>query len=796
MPLDESQVLSPPGEPAARFHLLPEDELPPFEQVEESLVQQLGQALQMREMSRLLLEEAGDGIYGLDSKGYVTFVNRAAREMTGWSIAEMSGHTQHSLVHHSHADGSPYPPELCPICLALRDNVSQHREDEVFWRKDGTSFPVAYTSTPILVEEKNAGAVVIFRDITQQIQEREWEKRKTGIFASILAQDAIAVTLTHIAEALTRLRPAYAVAILIREGASLFLRGESGLSAALRSRITTVSFTEAAQLCGRVVLPSTEITESTVFTEEEGSQRSGEVREWAVPLRATGGETLGALSIFGKITQRDEGMLKAIALEAADLARLALEHCRLQGELNHQAQHDALTGLPNRMLLEDRLQQAIVTARRHGTYVGVCYIDLDRFKQVNDTLGHGVGDQYLQKVTAMLQAGCREVDTVARQGGDEFILVLPDLERPEEAQTVAERVLEGLHEPFCVGESRFSASASLGVSIYPLHGESSVTLLQHADIALYSAKRSGRNRVQIFEPKLGLEVQLQMRVQAGLQDAMQKGHLSLAYQPIYSLHRELQGLEALLRWKDPVEGNISPSHFIPVAEESGLIVPLGAWVLREACRQMVAWQREGLATPRLFVNVSGVQLNREDFCDTVSSALEESGLHPSMVGLEVTETWIVSDPVAAANRLHLLREIGVAISIDDFGTGHSSFGFLQDLPLDILKIDRAFVSRLDGTTKQLSTVRAIVTLAQQLGLHTVAEGVETEQQLEQLKHVNCDSLQGFLLTKPLSPAAIGALLKESAHRSRNVSHMPPADVCRYTEQQWLASGNFKLIPSP
>lgn len=713
------------------------------------------------QISRLILEESLDGIYGLDPNGLVIFANRAAQEMTGWTFEEMKGQAQHSLLHHSRANGSAYPQHECPIFGVLRNHVTYRSDAEVFWRKDGSSFPVSYTSTPILVQDAVVGAIVTFRDISKQIREREWERQKSGIFASIVTQHPIEQTLTLISQALTTLRPDFSVGVLTREGDALHLRGESGLPSSLRRRISVVPLEGSTQLCGKVVIQRQEMIASRIYDEDTEGEAPKELLEWSLPLRTPAGETLGALSIFGHIQPQDQQEFATFANEAAELSRLALDHGRLQMQLNYQAQHDALTGLPNRLLLEDRLEQAIMAARRHQTMLAVCYIDLDRFKQVNDTLGHGVGDLYLKHVTSVLRGHCRDIDTLARQGGDEFILLLPDLTGAEEALTIASRLLSALRSPFALGDQRFTAAASFGISLYPLHGETPVRLLQHADTALYAAKRAGRNQVKVFDPTLGRVIAHQNELHAGLQDALFNGSLRLLYQPIYDLDRNIQALEALLRWNDPVLGTVPPDEFIPVAEESGLIVPIGAWVLSEACRQMVQWQAQGLDLPRLFINVSGVQLEHGDFAQTVAAALTVSGLSPSLLGLEITETWVISDPHVAAARLHTLRDLGVSISIDDFGTGQSSFGSLRDLPLDTLKIDRSFIEGLETSPKHLSTVRAMVAMAQQFGLRTVAEGVETEAQVDQLRALQCDSLQGFLFARPLPGEAVGELLRRN-----------------------------------
>ena len=714
--------------------------------------------LHMEEMSRLLLEQAGDGIYGLDVDGFVTFVNHAAQRMTGLSLEEMQGQTQHSLVHHSRADGSPYPLEECPIYAALHGNQAHHRADEVFWRKDGTCFPVAYTSTPLIAGGANQGAVVIFRDTTLEVQAQHWERCKSDVFASIVALESLPHTLSCLAAGIHNINPAFSVAVLVREGDVLLLRGEAHLSPELRSTISCVPLLEKTQQCGRVVLERTSMLGERELSHGADPALLVSRREWSVPMLSNTGETLGAITIFGEIEKRHQEQLGPVLHESANLGRLAVEHTRLQHQLAHQAQHDALTGLPNRALLEDRLEQAIVTARRQETQVAVCYIDLDRFKQINDSLGHSIGDRYLQRITSTLRQNCREGDTLARQGGDEFIMVLPFLNSEEEALSLAERMLHELGVPFSLDGLDFSASASIGISMYPMHGSRPVVLLQQADTALYAAKRAGRNQVCLFDPTLGRQVKHSSQIQAGLHQALAKDRFHLVYQPIYRADRTLEAFEALLRWQDAVQGNIPPDVFIPVAEESGLIVPIGRWVLEQVCQQMTSWKQQGLAPVRIFINVSAVQLNRGDFVGVVAEMLEKSGVHPSLLGIEITETWIVADRHAAAERLHALRALGVAISIDDFGTGQSSFSYLHTLPLDTLKIDRSFIARLDGTSKHSSTIRAIITLARQLGLRTLAEGVETEQQFEHLTSAECDSLQGFLFARPLTAEAAGSLL--------------------------------------
>ena len=697
----------------------------------------------LNETCRLILDAAGDGIYGLDTDGFVTFVNPAARAMTGWSLEDLQGRTQHSMVHHSHPDGSPYDREGCPIYKALKDGEVHRRADEVFWRKDGTSFPVAYTSTPILVDGKVRGAVIVFRDITHKIREQQFERSKEEIFTSIISGDPLEASVGIITQAFHALHPANTIAISLQKGERSCLLAHAG------------PLNEAAlppELLEGGPAPVHASSEEAALVWRQSS------RQWSFPILSAEHKLLGRVALLASdpsFSPVADPMIRNLMR----FTRLAFEHAVLHERLIHQLQHDHLTGLPNRALLEDRLSQAIGNARRQGTNVGVCYIDIDRFKQINDTLGHGVGDAFLQRISRAIHSNCRSVDTLARQGGDEFLLVLPNLATSQEAEAIAGRLLEAVRQPFRIGDESFAASASIGISIYPDHGNTASLLMQNADAALYAAKRAGRDQTHMYGAALGEQVRQRARIYADLQLAISQNQFVLNYQPLYSTEKQLHGFEALLRWHHPEKGVVSPDQFIPVAEETGLIIPIGEWVLREACRQTVEWERCGYEPGRVCVNVSGVQLGREDFAAKVSATLAETGLTPCRLELEITETWIVSDPESAATQLQALRDLGIAISIDDFGTGTSSFGCLHQLPLDTLKIDRSFVNRLDGSDKNSSIVKAIVDLARHLGLRTVAEGVETEAQLAELRAAHCDLLQGFMLSKPLPPTATADLLR-------------------------------------
>ncbi len=712
---------------------------------------------ELAEISSLILQAAGDGIYGLDANGFTTFANPAAEAMTGWKAEELFGKYQHAILHHAHANGKAYPRDECPIYMALRDGRTHRSDSEVFWRKDGTSFPVAYTSTPLLRGGRPVGAVVLFQDITERKRREAWEKAKNEIFLAVTKHEPLETTLAMIGSAYIALHPSRSIAFSLRSGSKLRVAAQAGLPDGIQRSISKCGDHPFAMLCVHAA------EQGKTILIERGSGEDAELAEGnfrsclAIPLSSGAGRILGTVAVFESCCDLPDRSRESVD-SVCDLARLAIEHDQLQTQLVRQTQHDHLTGLANRLLLEDRLKQAIMQAKRHGRHVGVCFVDLDRFKQINDALGHSAGDLFLQHVASVLATSVREIDTVARQGGDEFILVLPDLDSEREAEQICERVLSGLRKRITIERHMLAPSASIGISVYPADGESGSVLLQNADTALYVAKRAGKDRARRYESRHGAEAQREVKLETALRFALEQKQFHVVYQPLYSMSNQLKGFEALLRWHHPELGPVSPGQFIPMAEETGLIVAIGEWVLEQACRQAREWYA-GLPEPiTIFVNVSGVQLNRAEFTASIARVLSETGLDARSLELEVTESWIVADPEAAVMQLQRLRDLGIGIGIDDFGTGHSSLSILQQLPVDTLKIDQSFIARLDGSATGSAIIRTIVDLAQQLGLDTVAEGVETGQQLEELRTTQCSLLQGYLFAKPLSPEAASLLL--------------------------------------
>ncbi len=430
------------------------------------------------------------------------------------------------------------------------------------------------------------------------------------------------------------------------------------------------------------------------------------------------------------------------------------ERKQTEERMRYIAQHDTLTGLPNRLALLIRLAQILPDARRHDWNVAIMFIDLDRFKIINDTLGHQVGDMLLQEVACRINGAVRETDFVARLGGDEFVIILPGVASPADAAIVASKIISELGKPFQIHGHELHTSPSIGISTFPLDGVDGDTILKHADTAMYHAKSLGRNNYQFYAPEMNEAATERLDIERKLRHALKRNELSLNYQPQFNAQtRELTGVEALIRWQHPTEGLITPERFIPIAEETGLIVSIGEWVMAKACREMQHWIDSGLPPIRIAVNVSARQLRRRDFCEAVAGVLAESGLDPSLLAIEITESSVMENPQEAIEILHRLGSMGVTLAIDDFGTGYSSLSYLKLFPIDHLKIDRSFVRDIEQDPNDRAIAFGTIALAHSLGLEVVAEGVENEAQLALLQANACDEIQGFLFSKPLTSAA-------------------------------------------
>jgi diguanylate cyclase (GGDEF)-like protein/PAS domain S-box-containing protein len=443
------------------------------------------------------------------------------------------------------------------------------------------------------------------------------------------------------------------------------------------------------------------------------------------------------------------------------MAQDITERQELHQQLVHHAHHDMLTGLPNRVLLRDRMAQTLAAAKRHNSKAAVVCIDLDRFKQINDTYGHAVGDGCLRLIADRLKSRLRNMDTIARSGGEEFLILLGELRDASDAEKVGQDIVNALSRPFMVDGYQLELSASIGIALYPDHGNESAELWKSADAAMYRAKRSGGNQYLLVSTEISNAASEASEIEAWLRRALKENAFEIYYQPQFTEHGELTGLEALLRLHHPRLGMLPPDRFIPVAEESGLIVPVGTWVLREVCRQNAAWQSRGLSTVRIAVNVSPLQFMRADFSSQVQDLLTEFSLDPRYLELEMTETTVMRNLEDAARQMRTLADLGVLLSVDDFGTGYSSLRHLHQLPISRLKIDRSFIERMCDPGGTWSIVQGVISLAHSLQMQVVAEGVETEQQQMALRSLSCDVYQGYLYARPQRATAIPDFLSNS-----------------------------------
>lgn len=509
-----------------------------------------------------------------------------------------------------------------------------------------------------------------------------------------------------------------------------------------------------------------------------------------VAVKISDGTIIGVLQCLnkgsGNFEESDEEILSAfcdLAGLAIERTTFSLEQKRLSAQLIFQANHDALTGLPNRLMLEESLAKALAEANRKKHQVAVLFIDLDRFKMINDSLGHTVGDALLQQVAHRLRGGIRFTDIVARQGGDEFVIVLSVVKNLQSVSRIAECLLKALREPFIISGQELYISASIGISLYPTHGSTVTEILRHADNAMYKVKDQGKNNFQYFVQEMDASEQRRLWLMTQLHKALELGELLLYYQPQVEIETgRLVGAEALIRWNHRDLGLVSPGEFIPLAEETGLIIPIGGWVIEEACRQARDWQLKGLPPTRVSVNVSALQFSREDFIETVTAALDRSGLDPQWLELELTEGLLLGDTFSIAAKLRELKEIGVYLAIDDFGTGYSSLRYLQQLPIDTLKIDQSFVRTLgtpQESPKTKALLKTIAMLGYNLDMRVIAEGVETNQQLSYLEEIGCQEIQGYLISRPLKvteyenfirqPGGLDASLKKYAPGYNNIT---------------------------
>ncbi len=686
-----------------------------------------------QEKLQSLLNSMAEGMYGIDTQGLCTFVNPAFLAFLGYSHhKEVVGKKIHSLIHHSHADGSHYPGRRCRMYLAYQAKQKIHVDDEVFWRKDGSSIPVEYWSYPIFKDECVVGSVVTFLDISERKRAEQH--------------------LRHSEEsARTALQELNYQKYALDQHAIVDLTDVSGTITYVNQKFCTLSGYREAELVGQNHrLLNSGCHPKSFFQDMYHTIANGEVWSGEICNRSQAGSLYWVITTIVPYLDRHGKPTQYIAIRTDITQRKAAED-----RIHQLAFYDALTDLPNRRLLLDRLHQALATSQRTERYGAVIFLDLDRFKTLNDSQGHDVGDLLLAQVAKRLQNCVNMGDSVARLGGDEFVVILETLSHhiskaASQAEQVAEKIREVLNQPFQLKELIHHTTPSIGITLFKGQQLGVDDLLKHADIAMYQSKTAGRNTFHFYEPAMQTALNTRTTLERELRLALTQQQFQLYYQVQVDDAGHPLGAEALLRWQHPQRGLIAPDEFIPVLEETELIIPIGLWVLRTACLQLKRWQGHALTDALVIaVNISAKQFRKAEFVMQIQLLLRETGARAQRIKLELTESMVLEDVDEAIAKMHELKALGIRFSMDDFGTGYSSLQYLKLLPLDQIKIDKSFVRDITTDPNDAAIVQAIIAITEALELDVIAEGVETQAQEDFLKQHGCHTFQGYLFGKAI-----------------------------------------------
>jgi diguanylate cyclase (GGDEF)-like protein/PAS domain S-box-containing protein len=665
-----------------------------------------------------IVDSSEDAIIGKTLEGTITNWNRGAEHIFGYSAVEAVGQSMLMLIPADRVN------EAREILARIAHGETVKHFETVRVRRDGVRIDVSVRLSPIIdAQGRIVGVSNIARDITEQ------KRLEDQLFVE---KDRAQVTLHSIGDAVISTDASSRVTYL--NAAAERLTGWPAADAAGRPLCQVFNVVDAASRASLVDSAANAMSAGHTVTADGNRmllRRNGSellIEESAAPIHQRDGRVTGAVIVF-----RDVSATRAMLLKMA-----------------HLAHYDVLTNLANRSLVHDRITQAVALSRRHGTTFAVLFVDLDRFKRINDSMGHTMGDALLQSVTSRLLSAVRGSDTVSRHGGDEFVVLLPQLARGEDAARPADKILAALAAPHQIADHTLHLTASVGISVYPGDGEDVSGLISAADAAMYRAKETGRNNRRFFTPEMNARRVTRSTLENGLREALSRGEFRLHYQPKVDLQTSrVTGVEALLRWQHPERGLVAPGDFVAIAEECGLILPIGQWVLREACRQAQVWQTAGLAPTRTAVNVSAIEFLAPGFLEGVEDVLRETGLGPEWLEFEVTESVLMADVQSTTRVLRALKDRGVSLAIDDFGTGYSSLSYLTKFPIDTLKIDRSFIHTMTPSGDHASIVEAIIGMGRSLKLCVIAEGVETAEQLTLLQALSCREGQGFYFGRPV-----------------------------------------------
>ncbi len=680
------------------------------------------------------------GIFVSDAEGACVYTNAAYQKISGLTLEQTLGTNWSTAIH----------PEDRQRVLAEWHDAARGQEpfqtEFRFQREDGSVVWTRLSTAPMRDGKVLRGHVQTIEDISE---------RKSAEIVLRTAEDALfqekeraQVTLNSIGDAVltTDMQGNVTYMNLVAEAMTGWPR-ENALGRPLGQVFKIIEGTTRATAENPAQRAISEdktvgLAANCVLIRRDGLEVS--IEDSAAPIHDRQGRVGGAVLVFHDVSES-----RAMALK-----------------MSHMAHHDFLTGLPNRALLTERLAQAIALARRNGKQLALLFMDLDNFKHINDSLGHAIGDLLLQSVAERLSAGVRTTDTVCRQGGDEFVILLVEIDQPQDAANVAEKLLAAAALPQLVGGNELHVTLSIGISVYPDDGQDVDSIMQNADTAMYHAKAAGRNNYQFFSADMNTCAVRRLVIEGSLRRALKQGEFILHYQPQIDIASgAMTGSEALIRWQDPHLGLVYPEKFVPIAEQTGLIVPIGRWVLREACCQVQAWLDVGLPAVPVAVNISAVEFRQKDFVDAVAQILKETGLAPGYLELELTESVLMHDAKSAASVLESLKAMGVRIAIDDFGTGYSSLSYLKRFPIDTMKNDQSFVRDIATDADDATIVSAMIGMGKNLNQRVIAEGVETQEQLAYLRTRQCAEVQGFLLSRPLAAEKFARMLAAGTVKS-------------------------------
>lgn len=668
-----------------------------------------------------LFDNSPDGIIMVDNRDRIISANASFLNAFGYNADDVNGRQINDLIVPDYLEG-----EANSISgTALNGQVA--KKETVRMRKDGSLVEVSIIGYPIFIDGIQMGIYGIYSDITKRKQaERDLQE----------SEERYRKLIEHLPEAI--MVHVNGQVVLANE-AAVKLLGAPGIDDILGRHFLDIMHPDYLEIARIRLKMVTESRKDMPVRQQKIIRYDGIFVD--VEMSATWFSYKGedaVLSVIQDITERKKA----------------------EETINQLAYYDILTGLPNRVLFKDRFALELAHAQRNKQILAVLFLDLDRFKNVNDSLGHRIGDDLLREVASRLKGTLRKIDTISRLGGDEFIILLPEISKEQDTVTIARKILSALQKPFIVDENQLYITTSVGISTYPKDGEDMDTLVKNADAAMYSVKEMGGNGYYIFDGNISCETRERLHMLNELKNALARDQFVINYQPRVNLETgKINGVEALLRWQHPEMGLISPERFIPIAEESGLIIPIGEWVLRTACANNKMWQEAGLGNLRIAVNLSARQLQSIDFPAAVESILRETQFEPRYLELEVTEKAVMSNVEASFSTISQLKKMGICISMDDFGSGYSSLSYLKSKDINMLKINQSLFSDLTQNSPDRVIIRSIIAMAHELGIKVTAEGVEEQEQLDMLEKLDCDNMQGFLFSKPLSHETFIEFLK-------------------------------------